>query len=102
MGEGLFEYKQNDRIFNMAFLHRLIITGAMTGIYFVIAKRSNFFRNKQQLNLSVPLATLAAFYFSKGIALSYLGLKHSAKLHNSKVKNNLDHYHHKLREQKLI
>jgi hypothetical protein len=102
MGEGLRVYKQDDIIFNMAFIQRVIITGFMTGAYFIIAKKYNFFRDPALLNKSIPVAALFSFYYSKGLALNYLATKHSQKMQHEKDKHYLDHYHHKLREQKLI
>lgn len=74
MGFGLVEYKENDQALESATVLRFFYTAGLSGAYYMVANKYNFFLNRSQLTASLAVFTALSFYYSKGLALHTAGL----------------------------
>lgn len=85
MGLGLIEYKENDSALSSSSVLRFLYTAGLSGTYYMIAKKYNFFSHRSQLIASLALFTGLSFYYAKGLALHTAGLN-AVNKRNSKIR----------------
>lgn len=74
MGFGLIEYKENDPALESSAVLRFLYAAGLSGAYYMVANKYNFFSHKSQLIASVAVFSALSFYYAKGLALHTAGL----------------------------
>ncbi len=86
MGFGLIEYKENDKSLESVAVLRFLYTAGLSGTYYMLANKYNFFSNKIQLMTSLAVFSALSFYYAKGLALHTAGLN-AVNRRNSRIRH---------------
>lgn len=85
MGFGLIEYKEKDQALESAAVLRFVYAAGLSGTYYMVANKYNFFAHRNQLMISLAVFTALSFYYSKGLALHTAGLN-AVNKKNSRIR----------------
>lgn len=85
MGFGLIEFKENDQALEASAVLRFLYTAGLSGTYYLVANKYNFFAHRGQLMASLAVFTALSFYYSKGLALHTAGLN-AVNKRNSRIR----------------
>lgn len=85
MAFGLVEYKENDQALQSSAVLRFLYTAGLSGTYYLVANKYNFFSHRSQLMASLAVFTALSFYYSKGLALHTAGLS-AVNNRNSRIR----------------
>jgi hypothetical protein len=92
MGKGFQVYQENDPVFEQTILYRFIFASILTGSYYLVARRYNFFHSSSWLNRSVPFAFMLNFYWAKGLSQHFVAKRESYITYFDKRRDNLITY----------
>jgi hypothetical protein len=100
MGKGLREFDQTDSVISQTFLPRIVLSSFFTAGWYFFAKNSRLFTCKKMLTNSLPLAFIASFYLSRGIAYHYQGVRQNVRLTAEARERNHENYMREMRAKR--